>query len=247
MNLDAQHTQAPKAPDPSSHDAAQPPSNRLIDMDLDAQRTQAPPSVDKTSDHLFSTYETYDGGDPRSDEWRVSRLIYLRHLLQHLPDIGANASPNDYLGSTVYTSYDDWRYAFGLDNFGDFLVDDVGFGPAFKDLVKQGFGDRYIAEAAIENFSAEAFESVRQVAKSKSITEAQQKDGSVFWATHGSVIKIPDIIQSAFAHCPATQDPGLIDKCLVDIMNMAKRTYERNGKTVCSFTFSNEHEMKQTL
>jgi hypothetical protein len=114
-------------------------------MDLDDQRTQDPVSVDQTSNQLSSMYETYDGGEPRSDEWRVSRLVYLRHLLQHLPDVGATASPNDYLGSVVYKSYDEWRDAFGVDNFGDFLVDDLGFGPAFKDLVKQGFGDRYIS------------------------------------------------------------------------------------------------------
>ncbi|KAF9508419.1 hypothetical protein BS47DRAFT_1365960 [Hydnum rufescens UP504] len=141
-----------------------------------------------------------------------SATRYLQILLHHLPDASTIASEDDYLGSTIYTSFDDWQQALGTDNFGDYLVDELYFGPVFKDVTKHAFGDCCIAEAAVTNFSKETFKN--------------SMDGSVFWGTGGAVTKIPDIIQSAFAYCPVHHDPGLINKALVDVMNMAKQTYE---------------------
>ncbi|KAF9508092.1 hypothetical protein BS47DRAFT_1366182 [Hydnum rufescens UP504] len=80
------------------------------------------------------------------------------------------------------------------------------------DFAKDGFGDQHAAKTAIENYSVKAFEDMCWVAQSLSIRDAQHKDGLVFWGTGGSITKIPDIVRSAFAHCPIDQNPGLIDK-----------------------------------
>ncbi|KAF9512580.1 hypothetical protein BS47DRAFT_1463383 [Hydnum rufescens UP504] len=209
---------------PLSDNASQLLCNQYFHMDLDSQDIKIPISdvIDQNDDQLSISYEDYDGGGPRSDQWCAACLHYLRILLRHLPDIGSVASLHDYLGTTVFTLYKDWRQSFGIDSFGEFVMDDLQFGPAFKEFSKAAFGDRHIAEAAIKNFSADIFENVQQVAQSLSIRDAQHMDGSVFWGTGGAVAMIPDIIQSVFIHCPITHDLGLINKFLVDVMNMAK-------------------------
>ncbi|KAF9503484.1 hypothetical protein BS47DRAFT_1369504 [Hydnum rufescens UP504] len=78
--------------------------------------------------------------DPRSTEWRALHIQHLHILIQHLPDVSTIASQGDYLGSYVPQSYEEWQQVFGIDNFGDFLIDDLKFGPAFKDFAKQAFG-----------------------------------------------------------------------------------------------------------
>ncbi|KAF9504858.1 hypothetical protein BS47DRAFT_1400957 [Hydnum rufescens UP504] len=186
---------------PLSDNASQLLRNQYFHMDLDSQDIEIPIS---------------DVVDQNDDQLSIS----------HLPDVGSVASLHDYLGTTVFTSYEDWQQSFGIDSFGEFVMDDLQFGPAFKEFLKAAFGDWHIAEAAIKNFSADVFENIWQVAQSLSIRDAQQMDGSVFWGTGGAVAMIPDIIQSAFIHCPITHDLGLIDKFLVDVMNMAKRTYQ---------------------
>ncbi|KAF9508064.1 hypothetical protein BS47DRAFT_1366224 [Hydnum rufescens UP504] len=100
---------------------------------------------------------------------------------------------------------------------------DLKFGPVFKDFAKQAFGDRYEAEVALAMFSMGNFESVWQVACSVSIANAQQMDGLVFWASGGVVAMIPKMFQSTFTHCPTDHESGLIDKWLVDVLNMAKQ------------------------
>jgi hypothetical protein len=127
---------------------------------------------------------------------------------------------------SVLTSYEDWRQFFGVNNFNEFLIDDLHFGPAFKDFTKAAIGDRHTTEVAVKNFSAEAFKSTWKVAQSSSIRDAQHINRSVFWGTGGAVTKIPGILQSTFTHCPMNHNPGSIDKCLVDIMNMAKQMYK---------------------
>ncbi|KAF9502921.1 hypothetical protein BS47DRAFT_1369923 [Hydnum rufescens UP504] len=131
-------------------------------------------------------YEIFNGGDPRSTEWRALRIQHLHILVQHLPDVSTIASQGDYLGSYVPQSYEEWRQVFGIDNFGNFLIDNLKFGPAFKDFAKQAFGDRYKAEAALAMFSTGNFKSVRQVACLVSIANTQQMDGLVFWASGGT-------------------------------------------------------------
>ncbi|KAF9514417.1 hypothetical protein BS47DRAFT_1361785 [Hydnum rufescens UP504] len=208
---------------PLGHSSSQLLGNQYSPMELDLQNIEIPISnvVHQTNDQLSTSYETYNGRDPCSNQWHAAHLNYLQILFKHLPDIGSIASQHDYLGSMVFTSYEDWRQSFGVDSFGDFLIDDIQFGPAFKDFSKTAFGERHIADATVENFSPDTFENVWQLAQLLSIRDAQLIDGSVFWGTGGTVAMIPDIIQSAFTHCPITDNPGLIDKCLVDIMNMA--------------------------
>ncbi|KAF9508482.1 hypothetical protein BS47DRAFT_1397790 [Hydnum rufescens UP504] len=86
-------------------------------------------------------YEIFNGRDPRSTEWRALCIQHLCILIQHLPDVSTIASQGDYLGSYVPQSYEEWRQVFGIDNFGDFLIDNLKFGLAFKDFAKQAFGD----------------------------------------------------------------------------------------------------------
>ncbi|KAF9510711.1 hypothetical protein BS47DRAFT_1395786 [Hydnum rufescens UP504] len=132
-------------------------------MDLDPQDIKIPISniIHENSDQLSISYETYDGGGPHSDQWCAVCLCYLQILLNHLPDVGSIVSQHDYLGSTVFTSYKDWWQSFGVDSLGDFLIDDIQFGPAFKDFLKAAFGERHVANTAVEKFSPNAFESVR--------------------------------------------------------------------------------------
>ncbi|KAF9508453.1 hypothetical protein BS47DRAFT_1397765 [Hydnum rufescens UP504] len=177
-------------------------------------------------------YEIFNGGDPCSTEWCALRIQHLRILVQHLPDVSTIASQGDYLGSYIPQSYEEWQQVFGIDNFGDFLIDDLKFGLVFKDFTKQAFGDRYEAEAALAMFSTGNFESVRQVACSVSIANAQQMDGSVFWASGSAVAMIPEMFQSAFTHCPTDHESGLIDKWLVDVLNMAKQMYKRHDTAI---------------
>ncbi|KAF9514795.1 hypothetical protein BS47DRAFT_1361507 [Hydnum rufescens UP504] len=62
-------------------------------------------------------------------------------LLECLPNIGAIASEHDYLRTMVLTSYEEWQQFFGVNNFDEFLITDLHFGPAFKDFVKAAIGD----------------------------------------------------------------------------------------------------------
>ncbi|KAF9507772.1 hypothetical protein BS47DRAFT_1398365 [Hydnum rufescens UP504] len=67
--------------DPPSHGVAQPPtSQHTPDLDTHHTRVAFGNSVGQTNDQLLA-YETYDGGEPRSDEWHASRLLYLQTLL----------------------------------------------------------------------------------------------------------------------------------------------------------------------
>jgi hypothetical protein len=204
-------------------------------MDLDSPDIEIPISnaVHQNNDQLSISYETYDGRKPHSDQWHAACSHYLQILLDHLPDVGSIVSQHDYLGSMVFTLYQDWQQSFSTDSFGNFLMDDIQFGPAFKEFAKAAFGEWHVADTTIKNFSPDAFENVWQLVQSSSIRDAQWEDGSVFWGTGGAVAMIHDIIQSAFIHCPITHNLGLIDKCLVDVMNMAKQMYEGNKKDVC--------------
>jgi hypothetical protein len=175
---------------------------------------------------LSIIYEQFDGGEPWSSTWHESHILYLHHLLHHLPDTGVIASEHEYLGSSLFSSYEEWWQSFGTDNFGDFIMDDIHFGPSFKDWAKQVFGDCHAAESAIENFSPQKFAEIHQVEKSSSIQAAHNLDGLVFWGTGGGVSMIPDIIQSAFTHCLPDHQPGLMEKC----------TYEQHNKLVCPFS-----------
>ncbi|KAF9510807.1 hypothetical protein BS47DRAFT_1364320 [Hydnum rufescens UP504] len=141
------------------------------------------------ADNMLSIkYEDFKGGEPRSSSWHTSHILYLRGLLEHLPNTGVAASEYDYLGSTIFSSYEEWRESF------------------------------------------EKFADVIHIAQSSSIQAAQNMDGSVFWGAGGAILKIPDIFQSAFMYCPLNHDSGLIDKWLVDVLNMAKHTYERHNR-----------------
>ncbi|KAF9508717.1 hypothetical protein BS47DRAFT_1397564 [Hydnum rufescens UP504] len=65
-----------------------------------------------------------------------------------------------------------------------------------------------------------------------SIQAAHNLDGLVFWGTGDAILKIPNIIQSVFMHCLLDHQPGLIEKWLVNLMNMAKCMYEQHNKLI---------------
>jgi hypothetical protein len=116
---------------------------------------------------------------------------------------------------------------------GEDFFDQRGFGGAFKQALKMAIGDRANAEKAANAYSKVGFERVRKIAQN-SINEAQTADGSVFWATGGGLNCLPSAFTSVFKHCPVDKmnDPSLIQKCLIDVINMAKLTYERHGLVV---------------